>query len=76
MFIDDWHDLTQGGSGGVEMEEDSPRDKAESALQTTALDEPCEYPVGRVTKRNGETEDAECSPRSHDFQMILRAAGN
>jgi len=58
------------------MEGGCLRGKAESALQTTALDEPCEYPVGRVTKRNGETEDAKCSPRSHDFQTILRAAGN
>jgi hypothetical protein len=30
------------------------RDKAEAATQTTALGEPCEYPVGRVTKEEVE----------------------
>jgi hypothetical protein len=74
VFIDDWHDLTQGGSGGVEMEEDSPRDKAESALQTTALDEPCEYPAGRVKKKKVERRmrSAALKPRLPDNFESMR----
>ena len=36
------------------LDQSGLRGKAESALQTTALDEPCEYPAGRVTKEKVE----------------------
>ena len=50
------------------MEGDCLRGKAESALQTTALDERCEYPVGRVVNKrwNGGCGVKPLEPRLSD----------